>query len=278
MEKPAPMRIVILGPPGSGKGTQAGLIAARYTIPHVMPAELLHGDRNGPPASHENPLLDFATRRLRRKDASQGFIIDGFPRTIQHALALEEVLGTLKRPLQIALRIAIDADAMIQRLAGRRRCRDCGHTFNIFVTPTRLEEQCDQCGGSLHRRVDDTEEVIDNRLRVYENLSTPVVAYYRANGLLRDIPGDAEIETVSAAIDAVLSQLPGVKSAQHGTSAGNGRGSAARAAPKKAPADKSAARGTAGKRPVASKAAPAKKPVKKPTAPRGRGKSADSSD
>ena len=165
------MRIVILGPPGSGKGTQATLISKKYGLPHVMPSELLHGDRVAGTTVHENPLLDFAGRRLRRKDAHKGFIIDGFPRTLQQAMALDDVLSQLRRPIDLALRIAVDADAMIQRLAGRRRCRECGKQYNVLIAPTRLDDQCDECGGALHQRVDDTEEVIDNRLRVYENLS-----------------------------------------------------------------------------------------------------------
>jgi adenylate kinase len=201
------MRIVILGPPGSGKGTQAALISKKYGLPHIMPAELLHGDRVAGVAVHENPLLDFAGRRLRRKDATAGFIIDGFPRTLAQALALDEVLTTLRRPIQMALRIVVDADAMIQRLAGRRRCRECGRQYNVLVAPTRLDDQCDDCGGSLRQRVDDTEEVIDNRLRVYENLSNPVVAYYRANGLLCDIQGVATVEEVFASITAALDDL-----------------------------------------------------------------------
>jgi adenylate kinase len=201
------MRIVILGPPGSGKGTQAALISKKYGLPHIMPAELLHGDRVAGVAVHENPLLDFAGRRLRRKDATAGFIIDGFPRTLAQALALDEVLTTLRRPIQMALRIVVDADAMIQRLAGRRRCRECGRQYNVLIAPTRLDDQCDDCGGSLRQRVDDTEEVIDNRLRVYENLSNPVVAYYRANGLLCDIQGVATVEEVFASITAALDDL-----------------------------------------------------------------------
>ncbi len=201
------MRIVILGPPGSGKGTQAKLISRKYGLPHIMASELLRGDRVAGAAVHENPLLDFAGRRLRRKDANPGFIFDGFPRTLQQAMALDEVLIQLRRPIQMALRIAVDADAMILRLAGRRRCTECGRQYNVLITPTRLDDQCDDCGGSLRQRVDDTEEVIDNRLRVFENLSNPVVAYYRTNGLLCDIPGVATVEEVFASITVALDDL-----------------------------------------------------------------------
>ncbi len=201
------MRIVILGPPGSGKGTQAALISKKYGLPHITPSELLHGDRVAGTMVHENPLLDFAGRRLRRKDTHKGFIIDGFPRTLQQAMALDDVLTQLRRPIHLALRIAVDADAMIQRLAGRRRCRECGKQYNVLIAPTRLDDQCDDCGGALRQRVDDTEEVIDNRLRVYENLSNPVVAYYRANGLLVDIPGVAKVEEVFESIRVALDDL-----------------------------------------------------------------------
>ncbi len=286
------MRIVILGPPGSGKGTQAALISKKYGLPHVMPSELLHGDRVAGATVHENPLLDFAGRRLRRKDAHKGFIIDGFPRTLQQAVALDDVLGQLRRPVQIVLRIAVDADAMIQRLAGRRRCRDCGRQYNVLITPTRLDDQCDECGGALHQRVDDTEEVIDNRLRVYESLSNPVVAHYRNNDLLVDIPGVATVEevfaSVSTALDglrkrmrsakakgaaqAVVAQLAEVaaEEARDATPAEAGSAASpaeAKTAPKKAAPKKAASKKAAPKKAAPKKAAP-KKTAPKKTAPK----------
>ena len=281
------MRIVILGPPGSGKGTQAALISKKYGLPHIMPSELLHGDRVAGATVHENPLLDFAGRRLRRKDARPGFIIDGFPRTLQQAVALDDVLGQLQRPVQIALRIVVDADAMIQRLAGRRRCRDCGRQYNVLITPTRLEDQCDDCGGQLHQRVDDTEEVIDNRLRVYENLTNPVVAYYRANGLLQDIPGVASVEAVFAsitrALDALKSRLrkeakpapaqapapaqeeaPAAEPAPAGTARqAPGKSAPEKAVPKKAAPKKAAPKQATPKQAAPKKAAPKKAAPKK---------------
>ncbi|HEY5790813.1 MAG TPA: nucleoside monophosphate kinase [Gammaproteobacteria bacterium] len=288
------MRIVILGPPGSGKGTQAALVCKAFGLPHIMPSELLHSERIAGPAGHENPMLEFAAKRLRRKDATPGFIIDGFPRTIQQALLLDEVLTVLKRPLQLVIRLAIDADDMIQRLAGRRRCRDCGRQFNIFVNPTRLDEQCDECGGLLHQRVDDTEDVIDNRLRVFENLSNPVVAFYRANGLLRDVPGAAPVEQVFAEIKSALQGLQKVSAAAKGVAQVRrkaGARSAAAASPEAAaepqaePAPKPAARPRAAPKPKpaaqpkaapkpkaspkakpAAKAAPQPKPAAKPKA------------
>jgi len=260
------MRIVILGAPGSGKGTQAALVSERYGIPHIMPSELLHGDRIVGQAAHDNPMLEFATKRLRRKDAARGFIIDGFPRTVQHAAMLEEVLTVLKRPLHTALRIAIDADAMIHRLAGRRRCRGCGCQYNIFVSPMRLDGQCDECGGPLHQRVDDTENVIDNRLRVYENLSAQVATFYRTNGLLHDIQGNAPVDEVATRIRAVLDGFA--------TKTDRGRAAIEKVVSAKSAAKKAAATKVTTGEPVTASSAPqpgvpksgAKKPVKKRSA------------
>lgn len=197
------MRIALLGQPGSGKATQAAQIAERYGIVRLKATELLHGDGSAP--VDEDPMAHYASRRLAQRDVDDGFIIGGFPRMLQQAMLFEDVLAD--RPLQMVLCIQINADVMIERLAGRRRCRDCGEEFNVFNKPSKLDDQCDACGGTLRQRVDDTERVIDHRLRVYEGVVNPVIGYYRAAGLLHDIDGAGTIDEVSSAIFELLDPL-----------------------------------------------------------------------
>jgi len=197
------MRIVLLGPPGSGKETQAVRIAEHYGIKRVLANELLHGDGSAP--ADADPMPHYSAQRLARPDVAGGFVISGFPRMLQQAMTLDDVLGD--KPLQMVIRIDIDADVMIERLAGRRRCRSCHTEYNIFISPPKLDDQCDECGGALHQRVDDTERVIDNRLRVYEGVALPVSGFYRAAGILHDVDGSGSIEAVTAEICALLDPL-----------------------------------------------------------------------
>jgi len=204
------MRIVLVGAPGSGKGTQAKMLVDKYGVPQVSTGDLLRKA-----VAEQTPLglmakaamdagqlvsdqlvLDIIKERLARSDAQNGFILDGFPRNIAQAQALDEMLLGITKPLQGAILIKIDYDLLIQRITGRRTCLSCGAVYNIYTSPSKLEDHCDQCGGNLHHRADDNEETISNRLRVYETQTSPLINYYREQDKLFNVQGTGEIDEI----------------------------------------------------------------------------------
>ncbi len=216
------MRIVLLGAPGSGKGTQAARIEAKYGIPQISTGDLLRAAvAEGTPLGRmakaamdagqlvsDEIVLGIIRERLRKPDARKGFILDGFPRNLAQAEALDQLLDELGRPLQAVILIDVDFDALMQRLTGRYTCLSCGATYNIYSNPPRVDGVCDRCGGTLHHRADDNEETIGNRLRVYETQTAPLIDYYGRQGTLRRVQGQADVEDVFRAIVRVLDQLP----------------------------------------------------------------------
>jgi adenylate kinase len=185
------MRIVLLGAPGSGKGTQAKLLVEKYGIPQVSTGDLLRAAlQAGTPLGlqakaamdtgqlvSDEIVLGIIRERLRERDARSGFILDGFPRNISQAQALDQMLLSMGQPLDLALLIDVDFDILLQRMVGRRTCTSCGTLYNMFTNPPKLDGQCDKCGGTLHHRADDNEETISNRLRVYDTQTRPLVNY-----------------------------------------------------------------------------------------------------
>ncbi len=212
------MRIVLLGAPGSGKGTQAKLLTDAYNVPQISTGDLLRaavksGSALGLQARaamdagrlvSDDLVLAMIRERLTWPDATNGFILDGFPRNIAQAQALDAMLERLGQPLDLALLIDVDLDALMQRMTGRRTCESCGQTYNIYSSPSKLEDRCDKCGGNLRHRADDNEETIGNRLRVYEAQTTPVVDYYRNDGRLDTVQGVGEIPHIFAGIRKVV--------------------------------------------------------------------------
>lgn len=215
------MRIILLGAPGSGKGTQAKLLAEKYKIPQISTGDLLRaavaaGTSLGRLAKatmdagqlvSDEIVLGMIQDRLAAPDARKGFILDGFPRNIQQAEALDSLLARLGQPLQIALLIEVDVDILMQRLTGRRTCESCGQTYNIYTSPSRLDDKCDKCGGNLRHRADDNEETIGSRLRVYEAQTTPLLSYYRKQGKLRTVQGVGEIADINRAASKLVEEL-----------------------------------------------------------------------
>ena len=185
------MRIVMLGAPGSGKGTQAKLLVEKYKLPQISTGDMLReavaeGTVLGRQAKaamdagqlvSDDIVLSIIKERVTRPDARKGFILDGFPRNLQQAEAMDQLLTALGRPLNLALLVAVDVDALIQRLVGRRTCLSCGQMYNVFYAPPHIEGRCDECGGRLRHRGDDNEETIGNRLRVFETHTLPVIEY-----------------------------------------------------------------------------------------------------
>jgi adenylate kinase len=215
------MRIVLLGAPGSGKGTQAKLLVEKYKLPQISTGDMLReavaeGSLLGRQAKismdagqlvSDEIVLAIIQERVTRPDARKGFILDGFPRNLQQAEALDQLLTSLGRPLNLSLLVAVDVDALIQRLVGRRTCLSCGQMYNIYYAPPHIEGRCDECGGRLRHRADDNEETIGNRLRVFETHTLPVVEYYKEQGTLRTIQGVGEISDIFKAVTKVVEDV-----------------------------------------------------------------------
>jgi len=214
------MRIVLLGAPGSGKGTQAKLLMKKYAIPHISTGDLLRAAvKEGTPLGlqaraamesgrlvSDEIVLAMIQERLSQADTRKGFILDGFPRNIAQAQALDAMLTKLRQPLQLAILIDIDLDVLMQRITGRRTCASCGQVYNIYSSPPKLDDRCDKCGGILRQRADDNEETIGNRLRVYESQTAPLIEYYRGQQKLRTVQGIGEIQDIFAAMTAVIDE------------------------------------------------------------------------
>jgi adenylate kinase len=276
------MRIVLLGAPGSGKGTQAKLLSEKYRIPHISTGDLLRANlAAGTPLGlqakaamdagqlvSDDLVLAIIRERTRNPDAKKGFILDGFPRNIPQAQALDGMLRAIAQPLDAAILMEVDFDILMQRLTGRRTCENCGTVFNVYTNPPRLDDQCDRCGGVLHHRADDNEETIGNRLRVYEGQTKPLIGYYRDQGRIETVDAVGEVKDILKRMIAVLDPvskglrkvIPVVKPLPLSKS-----GKQALAA--RALAGKPGAKPVAVVKPVAAKpAAPVKKPAAKPAA------------
>jgi adenylate kinase len=206
------MRIVLLGAPGSGKGTQSELLVKAYGIPHISTGDLLREavakgtelGRRAKSAMDAGKLVDDATvlgmirERLGRPDAVKGFILDGFPRNIVQAEALKKMLAEIGTPLDSVLLLNLDLGILFKRLSGRRICEGCGRVFNIYTSEQEALAHCSQCvpGARLIQRPDDKEDVIAKRLEVYEAQTKPLISYYETAGLLRLVDADADRDTV----------------------------------------------------------------------------------
>lgn len=206
------MRIVLLGAPGSGKGTQSQLLVKSYGVPQISTGDLLReavakGTDLGVRAKavmdagklvDDAIVLGMIRERLALPDAAKGFILDGFPRNIVQAEALQKLLGELGSPLEAVVLMDIDIDVLFKRLSGRRICQDCGRVFNVFTSPPGAPPHCAQCNDMprLLQRPDDREEVIGKRLEVYEAQTKPLIEYYKTAGLLRVVDADADMQTV----------------------------------------------------------------------------------
>ncbi|MDP8970347.1 MAG: adenylate kinase [Actinomycetota bacterium] len=212
------MRLVLLGPPGAGKGTQAGRIAGELSIPHIATGDLFRDNVKaetdlGRRAKDymdrgdlvpDDIVIGMVRERLRREDASQGFVLDGFPRTVAQAEALEDVLGERSRALDAVLLLDIPEQEALRRITQRRTCPQCGANYHLEFAPPRQDGVCDECGAELVQREDDTEEVVRHRLEEYRSKTAPLESFYRERGLLRDVKAVGSVDEVTAeALDAV---------------------------------------------------------------------------
>ncbi|OZM55922.1 adenylate kinase [Lottiidibacillus patelloidae] len=204
------MKLVLMGAPGAGKGTQAERIVEKYGIPHISTGDMFRaaikgGTELGLKAKSfmdagnlvpDEVTIGIVQERLGEKDCEKGFLLDGFPRTVAQADALESILDELNRPLDFAVNIDVPKDNLMERLTGRRICKSCGATYHLFFNPPKQEGTCDKCGGELYQRPDDNEETVGRRLEVYLQQTKPLLDFYEEKGYLKNIDGDQEIDKV----------------------------------------------------------------------------------
>lgn len=212
------MRLVLLGAPGAGKGTQAKKLIEKYSIPQISTGDILRkAVADGTPLGKEaksymdkgelvpdSVVIGIIRERLKENDCKKGYILDGFPRNVAQAKALDEMLNSLNSPLDFAISIDVSFDELMKRLTGRRTCKGCGQMYNIYFSPPRKDGVCDKCGGELYQRDDDKEETIRKRLEVYEAQTAPVIGYYKQKGILRSVPGTGSIDDIFNKIISIL--------------------------------------------------------------------------
>jgi adenylate kinase len=212
------MKIVFMGPPGAGKGTQAEKIIETYQIPHISTGDMFrkaikdqtelgmeakrYMDQGALVPDHVT--IGIVKDRLSESDCKSGFLLDGFPRTVDQAKALDEILTSLDSKIDYVINIDVDLNILKERLTGRRICRSCGATYHKIFNPSKVEGVCDKCGGELYQRKDDNEETVGNRLDVYVSQTKPLLDYYSLAGNLVNINGQQSIDLVFAEIQDVL--------------------------------------------------------------------------
>ena len=206
------MNIVLLGAPGAGKGTQAAKLVEEFATPHISTGDILRaavknqtelgkkakGYMDAGDLVPDSLIIDLMDERLREPDCEKGFILDGFPRTTAQAVALDDMLVRLERPLDAALLVDVDPEAIIKRLTERRCCKECGYIG------TAADATCPKCGGEMYQRDDDNETTVRNRLDVYAKSTSPLIDYYKGKGLLKSGDGDRPVDTVYVDVKALL--------------------------------------------------------------------------
>ncbi len=215
------MNLVLMGLPGAGKGTQAEKIVDQYGIPHISTGDMFRaamkeGTELGLKAKSfmdkgelvpDEVTIGIVRERLSKDDCLKGFLLDGFPRTVPQAEALENILAELDRKIDYVINIDVDKDILMERLTGRRICKSCGATYHLVFNPPAKEGVCDRCGGDLYQRADDNAETVQNRLEVNIKQAQPLLDFYSAKGYLRTLDGQRDIGIVFADIEQLLGSL-----------------------------------------------------------------------
>lgn len=214
------MNLVLLGPPGAGKGTQAVKIVEKYHVPHISTGDIFRANiKNGTELGKkakaymdkgelvpDDLVCEIATSRLLEDDCKDGFLLDGFPRTVYQAEKLDEFLEKHGRKLDKVLDITVEKEELMTRLIGRRVCKACGATYHVTNMPPAKEGVCDKCGGELMQRADDTKETVENRIEVYNSQTMPLVEYYEKAGNIVHIDGATGLDKVFSDIVSILGE------------------------------------------------------------------------
>lgn len=214
------MKIIMLGAPGAGKGTQAKMIAAKYGIPHISTGDIFranikNGTELGAKAKEymdkgllvpDELVVDLVIDRFKEPDCANGYVLDGFPRTIPQAEALDKALSAIGENVDYAINVEVPDDNIINRMGGRRACVGCGATYHIVYSPTKVEGKCDTCGADLIIRDDDKPETVKNRLNVYHEQTQPLIDYYNGKGIVKEVDGTVDMKDVFAAIVDILGE------------------------------------------------------------------------
>ena len=214
------MRLVMLGAPGAGKGTQAKKIADKYGIPHISTGDIFranikNGTELGKKAKEymdkgalvpDELVVDLVADRVKQADCEKGYVLDGFPRTIPQAESLDAVLSGLGQKIDYAVNVEVPDENIVSRMSGRRACVGCGATYHIAHAPSKTEGICDRCGEALILRDDDKAETVKTRLSVYHDQTQPLIEYYGGKGCLKDVDGTVDMEEVFAAICRILGE------------------------------------------------------------------------
>jgi adenylate kinase len=215
------LRVIFLGPPGAGKGTQAQALAREWGVPHVATGDMLreavaaktplgleakrHMDSGG--LVPDEVVIGLVGERLAQPDAKAGVVLDGFPRTVAQAEALDALFARTGLSLDRVVYFNVSRDELLRRLTGRRVCRACGRTYHLVSAPPKVADKCDVCGGELYQRVDDSEATVATRLDVYRTQTSPLLDYYRGRNLLAEVAGEGSVAEVAEAIRKAANQV-----------------------------------------------------------------------
>ena len=214
------MKIIMLGAPGAGKGTQAKMLATKYDIPHISTGDIFranikNGTELGAKAKEymdkgllvpDELVVDLIMDRFKADDCKNGYILDGFPRTIPQAEALDKALTAVGESIDYAINVEVPDENIVNRMSGRRACVGCGATYHIKYSPTKVEGKCDTCGAELIIRDDDKPETVLNRLNIYHEQTQPLIDYYSAKGVMKEVDGTVDMNDVFDAIVAILGE------------------------------------------------------------------------
>lgn len=214
------MKIIMLGAPGAGKGTQADKICAKYNIPHISTGDIFRANiKNNTELGQkaksymdkgelvpDELVVDLVVDRIKADDCTNGYVLDGFPRTIPQAEALDAALAAINDKVDYAINVEVPDENIINRMSGRRACVVCGATYHIVHIPTKVEGVCDKCGAELILRDDDKPETVKNRLNVYHEQTQPLIDYYTAKNVLHEVDGTKAMEDVFSSIVSILGE------------------------------------------------------------------------